>query len=158
MPAPKTPLAAERRRVETALRRAERAQQQGPQAKRNARTAVLNALRALKRAVDREYPVQRRNAGKPRKRRTPEQRAKALVKQGYILITNSHAIATLAAAGIKIVKIQRGELGKSLPDIYGPRWAVVIASKYPRKLAAAKRSTAVRKELLAAADLKSHDW
>ena len=155
MAAPKTPLREERSALERALRRADRAQSQGQTAQRNARTAVLNCLREVRKSVDNEFPVVRR-APKQRAKWTPEQRAKHLLKNGYTIVTNSALMAALAGAGIRVRTLRYG--GKVLPDIFAPRWATILAKSAPSRLSEARKKPALRKALMAAHELKTRDW
>lgn len=74
---------------------------QGPLARRNARTRVVDALRAVRQALDKEYPAPARKANPYRKVRTPLQRRKALIEEGFYMV-KGHVLAKLAEAGVAV--------------------------------------------------------
>ena len=148
------------RKYQTAIRVAARrlaAAEGRPVAMRNARAAMLKALRALRAAVDREYPAERRTAKRTRKRRTPEQRLRAMKADGWVAVVRVGVLARLADAGIKTitVTIHSTERGYNHANNHtmAPGWAVTIATHRPSKLAAARRSPTTRKALLTEIEL-----
>lgn len=76
---------------------------QGPVARRNARANVFSEIRRLKAFIDREYPVLRSKAPKPRKRRTGAELYKHLRKKGWVEVSNnSLTITQCAQAGVQV--------------------------------------------------------
>lgn len=73
---------------------------QGPLARRNARTRVVDALRAVRQALDKEYPAPARKVT-TRRTLTPLQKRKELINEGFVLVRGL-TLNKLAEAGVAI--------------------------------------------------------
>ncbi len=93
-------------------------------ARGNARTETLAALRAVRAAVDSEYPIIPK-AKKKRVKLTPVLRANRLRKQGMVLLpayhTGMHSLQRIRAAGIRVEVIGDSYFVKD--------WAALAISK-----------------------------
>lgn len=74
-------------------------------ARGNARTEALAALRAVRTAVDNEYPIIPK-AKKKRVKLTPVLRANRLRKQGMIIVPNHIAVLRLQGAGCRVEEVE----------------------------------------------------
>lgn len=145
----------------TTLLRARRTldHEQGRIARRNARDAMKAALRTVVRVMDAEYPVIRKER-RLRVSMSPvaklrRQRAKTMTR---MLVTPSEALM-LASLGIKIETVEIPGTSTTIPTTRyeAPRWAVraLRAGVAKNEIAAAIRSTAVRKRIDAFVRLRS---
>lgn len=110
-----------------------------PIARRNARKRVLQALRAVRGAVDEQFPAIVSRAGV--KRLDPETRAKRLKRAGWVPVPPNVA-ATFAAAGAPLRDLGEGGV------YYLPRWAMAVGANRA-KLQAARKSLVIRNAAVA---------
>lgn len=137
-----------------------------PIARRNARKRVLASLWKLRALVDEAYPAIV-NRSEPRTRRSPQERAKALERAGWV---RTSAAGHYAAAGVPIKRVAWTEVHESQSPpsyvarkgwvrgttrsvvkheaLFIPKWASVIGHDKPTELRAAKKSMKLRKAAL----------
>ncbi len=125
---------------------------QGRVARNNARRAALTALRAMRAALDRDFPVVPKKVA-PRRRKTRRQQAVALVQDGYRPTTRHLDVRRFIEAGL------RGRTGPSASmrgnefflkegkSLWFPTWAFAAPSK--AQLIEGRRSHNKREELRA---------
>lgn len=135
-------------RLSKALRKLQRAvrtlePQQGRIARRNARKRVTQALRVVRAIMDADYaPVPAEAPPHRRVRRRNMSKAARLERAGWAQAKSIQMVTQCSALGIRC-KIVDGRT-------YLPGWAVTIALRDPRRLAAAKKSIRERKAILTA--------
>jgi hypothetical protein len=116
---------------------------QGRIARRNARQAFLNALRALRKGLDDEFPAMRKMVTS-RKKHDPKR-----VLQGKER-TSPGVHHQLLAAGVSPSQfVERSEAGKLDHRVYAPKW-MVNAMKLkvdPKMIAGAVRSRKLRERI-----------
>lgn len=100
---------------------------QGALARRNARTRVVDALRSVRQAMDKEYPAPPRKVNPYRKVRTPLQRRKALIDEGYFIV-KGFVLSKLAEAGVAVRTTPShkvpGDSSQYIPPAtWAPGWA-----------------------------------
>jgi hypothetical protein len=109
------------KKVEKGLRRLEKAGE-GRVARKNARTEALAALRALRKAIDDEYPtVPKKSKPRPAKL-TYRQHARRLQKRGWVQLHSFSLRKKLTDCGVPHKDLHDGVL-------WVPRWAAVVAEK-----------------------------
>lgn len=122
---------------------------QGRVARRNARKAMLAALRGIRQAMDAEFPVIRK-AMTSRRKPDPKRAAKGRAR------ISQQAHRQLMAAGISpSAFVERGKAGQNSHTILAPEWMVTVmqARFGPKTIAKATRSIKYRRRLLAAIKL-----
>lgn len=128
-----------------------------PIARRNARTRVLAALRAVRKQIDEEYPaiIVR---GEVRRLKTWQGRVARLEAKGYVCVYSDTAIREYAIAGVPIrsVTVTESPYGDTIRH-FVPRWAKAIGSTRPLELRAVKKSVALQHAALAAQALTQGD-
>jgi hypothetical protein len=117
-------------------------------ARANARLEVRRAIEALRRRLDEAHPVVPK-AAKPRSGPRPAHaRIAKLHAKGWANVVDLSLMAAFASQGVRVQNVA----GK----FFAPKWAIYAAAAEPRagwnvhRIAQAKRSTQVRKALLAA--------
>jgi hypothetical protein len=123
---------------------------QGPVARRNARHRVFAVLAGTRKAVDLAYPAPVRKA-KPRRTLTVQQRRRALIRDGYVIVTGL-TLGVMAQAGVGIKGTPRGPTVNPYPAAsWAPGWAVYwYQLGGATKVKQARRSTAMIKAAKAA--------
>ena len=121
-----------------------------PIARRNARKRVLQALRIVRGAVDREYPALIVR-GTVRRLKTTRGREKRLAREGWCEVTSAQGIY-FASLGIRIRKLRMVPGGRTY---YAPSWAVTILEQGGDdvRLLAAKKSRSAADAMIAAGAL-----
>lgn len=144
-----------------------------PRARKNARREMLNKLATLRLKIDEDYPaIVERKA--PRPRRTPKERMRALVREGWREVV--HGQAAFASCGVPIKRVAWNERHEEQPAstyvsgkgwvkpppvvtvipyamFFIPGWAYAIGPDKPAELKAAKKSNTRKRAALAAASL-----
>lgn len=140
------PLTGALSKLNAALRRLR--DDQGAVARRNARSAVAQALRGVRAATDAAYPAPPRKA--PAKRRgklTDAQREQGLRARGFAPIKPEWRERDLLLAGVKVVPVKVGGVWHK----YAPAWAAQAPEAATvAMLKAARRSPTARAALKAA--------
>lgn len=135
---------------------------QGPLARRNARTRVVDALRGVRQALDVAYPAPPRKVVQ-RRVRTLGQKRKALINQGYVIVSG-YTLSALATVPITMVQTPGGTADtislKAAQDKHGgaipgsvylhaatwaPGWAVHYLGMSLGKVMEAKKNPAMIK-------------
>jgi hypothetical protein len=122
-------------KVEAARRRLEKAGD-GRVARMNARKEMLGVLRALRAAVDEDYPIIRKK-GKPR-RKTPltdRERVRKLRKRGWVEAVGATVLLRKCRAPMEHVGFKT----------YVPRWAVVALNKSQAELKRTMKSRTLQR-------------
>lgn len=131
------------RKLLLALRRLE--PDQGERARRNARQRVLARLRALREAVDRDYPAPVLTKPAKRKRRRDPTADQPRMRSIY----SGAFAAGVAKAGIRVIPTDNSGY------VFVPAWVADLRNLDPtiRQLREARRSLTARRALLAQARL-----
>lgn len=125
---------------------------QGAQARRNGRFAVLHRLRNLRRVLDAEFPCEprapKKARAKPLRCLTDEGVEKRLADRGLVRLANSLRERELLMAGVRIIPVEL----KGLHLKYAAAWAVEAPEGTPvAMLRKGRRSQQVRDALRSAA-------
>jgi hypothetical protein len=121
---------------------------QGRIARRNARNAVLEALRACRSALDREFPLEKKPV-KRRKKRSAQRREEEFQRNWAPIVASTERFVQIQRAGIKV--IARNDVNATTPTTrwFAPRWAVFAPpGTTVEELRRARRSPTERKALL----------
>jgi len=124
-----------------ALRRLESGQ--GRIARRNARGVVAAAVRGIQGSVDRAFPSIRLPSKPGRRRASLETRRRRFASSGFVRVLRQDLLTKLVKARVRLHGFPEWGDG-----VFAPSWAVIIAERYPHKLAAAARDQMVRRAVL----------